>query len=172
MKAITRWILVGIVVCAAIPAVAGNVGFLDVERAVSSVKEGQRQLQALEAWGSPRRQQLEAMRSQVVELTKQLDAQRTIATADVIKELENGLLQAQRALEDSGRAFNRDIESKQNEFFAQVAMRVGSVSSEYAAANGFDAIFVLNAQPLVYVAATVDITDVVIELYDERYPVD
>jgi Skp family chaperone for outer membrane proteins len=142
MHIITRWILVCVAVCTAIPTIAGDVGFLDAERAVSSVKEGQRQLQALEAWGSP-----------------------------VIKELENDLLKARRDFEDVGRAFNRDMESKQNEFLSQVATQIGAIASEYAAANGFDAVFVLNAQPLVYVADSVNITDAVIKLYDERYPI-
>lgn len=171
MGVMKRWILVGVAVCTAIPTFAGNIGFLDAERAVSTVKEGQRQLLALEAWGNPRRQQVEVMRDRVAELTQQLNAQRTIASADTVKELESDLLKARRDFEDAGRAFNRDMESKQNEFLSQVATQVGAIASEYAAANGFDAIFVLNAQPLVYVAASVNITDAVIKLYDERYPI-
>jgi Skp family chaperone for outer membrane proteins len=125
MHIITRWILVCVAVCTAIPTIAGDVGFLDAERAVSSVKEGQRQLQALEAWGSPKRQQVEALRSRVADLTQQVAAQRAIASADVIKELENDLLKARRDFEDAGRAFNRDMESKQNEFLSQVATQIG-----------------------------------------------
>jgi Skp family chaperone for outer membrane proteins len=172
MQFITRSIIVLLAVCVTAPIFAGNVGFLDAERAVASVKEGQRQLQALEAWASPKRQEVEAMRDRAAELTQQLNTQRTIASADAVSELENELLQARRAFEDAGRAFNRDLESKQNEFLAQVATRVGTVASEYAAANGYDAVFVLNAQPLVYVAEGADITDIVIQAYDQQYPLD
>ena len=172
MKTLAKWIFVAVVTCAAIPATAGDIGFLDAERAVGTVKEGQRQLQALEAWANPKRQELEAMRSKGNELGQQLNAQRTIASADVVQALEADFLRAQREFEDAGRAFNRDLENKQNEFLAQVATRVGSVASEYAAANGFDAVFVLNAQPLVYVADKVNITDAVIKRYDEQYPID
>jgi Skp family chaperone for outer membrane proteins len=112
------------------------------------------------------------MQNRVAELTQQLNTQRTIASAEAIGELESELLQSRRAFEDAGRAFNRDLESKQNEFLAQVATRVGSVASEYAEANGLDAVFVLNAQPLVYVAEGADITDIVIQVYDEKYPID
>jgi Skp family chaperone for outer membrane proteins len=171
MKTYTRWILVCLLVSTAAPGLAGNIGFLDAERAVATVKEGQRQLQALEAWAGPERQRLEGMRNRVTELTQQLNTQRTIASADAVADLENDLLRARREFEDAGRAFNRDLESKQNEFLAQVATRVGSVASEYAAANGFDAIFVLSAQPLVYVADAADVTDEVIAIYDETYPV-
>lgn len=172
MQLITRSILVFLTICVAVPTFAGNVGFLDAERAVATVKEGQRQLQALEAWGNPRRQELEAMRNRLTELNQQLNSQRTIASAEAIAKLESEFLQAQRTFEDAGRAFNRELESKQNEFLAQVASQVGNIASEYAAVNGFDAVFVLNAQPLVYVAEGADITDIVIRTYDEKYPVD
>ncbi len=172
MRALAKWVAVAIAICSSIPAIAGTIGFIDAERAVATVEEGQRQLQALDGWARPKREQIEGMRTRVAELTQQLNAQRTIASADAIKELEAELLKARRDFEDAGRAFNRDLETKQNEFLAQVATRVGSVASEYAAANGFDAIFVLNAQPLVYVAEAADITDTVIALYDEKYPVD
>ncbi len=172
MRPNALWIFVSFMVCAAVPGFAGNIGFLDAERAIGTVKEGKQQLQALEAWAGPERQRLEGMRTRVGELTQQLANQRTVASADVIRETENELLKAQRGFEDAGRKFNRDLENKQNEFLAQVATRVGSIASEYAAANGFDAVFVLKAQPLVYVADGADITDTVIKLYDEKYPVD
>lgn len=172
MQLITRSILVFLTICGTVPTFAGNVGFLDAERAVATVKEGQRQLQALEAWSNPRRQELEAMRDRLTELNQQLNSQRTIASAEAISKLESEFVEAQRTFEDAGRAFNRELESKQNEFLAQVASQVGNIASEYAAANGFDAVFVLNAQPLVYVAEGADITDIVIRTYDEKHPVD
>ncbi|MBD3857234.1 MAG: hypothetical protein IFK92_12070, partial [Acidobacteria bacterium] len=50
MQIFARGILALIAVFVAIPAVAGNVGFLDSERAIKTVKEGQRQLQILNEW--------------------------------------------------------------------------------------------------------------------------
>jgi hypothetical protein len=49
---------------------------------------------------------------------------------------------------------------------------VRDITDEYARANGFDAIFMLESQPLLYVAESAVITDAVIRLYDQRYPVD
>jgi Skp family chaperone for outer membrane proteins len=45
------------------------------------------------------------------------------------------------------------------------------VAEEYAEANGFDAVFMLEAQPMVYVAESAIITDEVIRIYDERFPI-
>ena len=52
MRISVRWIFTFVAVFAAIPAVAGNVGFLDSERAIKTVKEGQRQLQILDTWAT------------------------------------------------------------------------------------------------------------------------
>jgi hypothetical protein len=54
---------------------------------------------------------------------------------------------------------------------AQVATRVRNLAGEYARANDFDAILMFETVPLVYVNDSVIITDPVIQLYNQRYPV-
>jgi Skp family chaperone for outer membrane proteins len=167
-----RWIVGIVVVAVAVPVAAGSIGFLDTERAIRSVKEGQRQLQVLDQWANQRADEVEAMQAQVNQLTQQLAAQRAVASAEAVRRLEDELRQAQRDLEDAGRTAQRDFAAKQTELLSQVAIRVRDIAGEYAEANGFDAIFPFESQPLVYVAESSIITDAVIRLYDERYPVE
>jgi Skp family chaperone for outer membrane proteins len=172
MRVSNRWI-VGLVVAAlATPVAAGNVGFLDTDRAIRTVKEGQRQLQILDQWANQRADDVEALQARVNELTEQLDAQRAVASPEAVWRLEDELRQAQRDLEDASRTVQRDFAAKQKELLSQVATRVRDIAGEYAEANGFDAIFPFESQPLVYVAESSIITEAVIRLYDERYPVD
>lgn len=172
MQIFVRGILTLVAALAAIPAMAGNIGFLDTERAIKTVKEGQRQLQILDEWSTQRRDQVEQLRSRVTELTQQLNAQRTVASADAIRQLEDQLLVAQRSFEDAGRSLQRDFEAKQRELLALVATRVRDLAGEYASSNGFDAILMFETTPLVYVSESAIITDAVIQLYDERFPID
>ena len=171
MRALRLSGLVSILILAALPAAAGKIGFLDVERAVATVEQGKVQLKAFEAWATPRRQEVEQLRARVGELTNQVAAQRSVASAEVVAQLEAQLLQARREFEDAGRSFNRELEAKQGEFLGEVATRVGEMASEYGRANGFDAIFLYNAQPLAFVADGANVTDIVIRMYNERYPV-
>ena len=172
MQAYVRWIFILVAAFAAIPAVAGKIGFLDTERAIKTVKEGQRQVQALDEWANQRSDEVEAMQNRVTELAQQLNTQRIIASADTVKRLERDLLKAQRDLEDAGRDIQREFEDKQRELLAQVATGVREVAGEYAAANGFDAIFPLASTPAVYIADSAVVTNAVIQLYNERYPVE
>lgn len=172
MQIFVRWILTLVAAFVAIPVAAGNVGFLDTERAIKTVKEGQRQLQILDEWAAQKSDEVETMQNRVAELTQQLNTQRSVASDEVISRLEKDLLNAQRQFEDAGRALQREFEAKQRELLAVVATRIRDLAGEYASANGFDAIFMLESQPLVYIANSAIITEAVIKLYDERYPID
>jgi Skp family chaperone for outer membrane proteins len=172
MRAFLRSTLVLVAVFSAVPAVAGKIGFLDAERAVVTVGEGKAKLQELEEWATPRRARLEQMQTDAVQLRDQLAAQRNVASQEVVEKLERDLLQAGRNLEDSSRNFNRDLDAKQNELLGEVALKIGTVASDYGKANDFDAIFMLKAQPLAYYSEASDVTDIVIRLYNERFPAD
>ncbi len=145
---------------------------MDSATVIKTVKEGQRQYQALDTWANQRSDEFEAIQTQVADLAQQIETQRAVASAETIRRLELELLQAQRDLEDAGRVLQSDFEAKQRELLSQVAVRVRTLATEYAEANGIDVVFPLESQPVIYVSDSIVITDAVIQLYDERYPVE
>ncbi len=151
-------------------AAAGKIGFLDAERAVITVDEGKAQVKQLEDWANPQREKVEELAQRVNGLREQLEAQRRVASPETVAQLEQQEMSARRSFEEARVNFERQLEQKQNEFLADVAVKVGRVASDYAKANDFDAVFVLTAQPLVYIAESADLTDTVIRLYNERFP--
>jgi Skp family chaperone for outer membrane proteins len=155
----------------AIPAVAGEIGFLDTGRAINETQEGQRQIAALNEWADQRADEVEAMRDRINQMAENINAQRTIATDEVIAGLEDDFVRAQRELEDFGRSLQRDVDVKRQELLTQVANRIRDLAGEYAEANGYDAILLFESTPLVYVNESVVITDELIRLYDQRYPI-
>jgi len=170
MRRVKSAAVLAMLMLATAPALAGSIGFVDAERAVASVKEGQAKLREFEAWAEPERQRVEALQARMNDLRQQINQQSTVAAEEALEELRQRELDARREFEEARRAFQRQLEAKQNEFLGDVAVKVGTVASEYGKTNGYDAIFVLNAQPLVFVAESADITDTIIKLYDERYP--
>jgi Skp family chaperone for outer membrane proteins len=158
-------------VMVASPVLAGKIGFVDAERAVVTVGEGAAKVKELEAWAIPERQRIEQLGNRVNELRQQIAAKGRVASEDTIKDLEAQEVQVRREFDDARREYDRILEQKQNEFLGDIAVKVGTVASDYAKANDYDAVFVLNAQPLIYMAETADLTDTVIRLYNERFPV-
>ena len=170
MKARHLWLFPVLAFLLTGTAAAGKIGFVDAERAVATVEEGKVQIGQLEDWATPERAKVERLAQRVNELREQIDAQRRVATPEILGQLEQDELRARRAFDDARREFERQLEQKQNEFLSDVAVKVGRVASDYAKANDFDAVFVLTAQPLVYISESADLTDTVIRLYNERFP--
>ena len=163
-------VMLTLALASAASAVAGGVAFLDAERAVQQVAEGKAKLAELEKWAKPRRDEVARLQQEAASLNQELQQKRAVATPDALSELQQRARDAARKFEDARRQFQRDLDTKQNEFLSDVAVKVGTVASDYGRQQGYDAIFVLNAQPLVYVADGADVTDTVIRLYDQRFP--
>ena len=170
MRALVRVTLGLIAVVVALPAAAGEIGFLDAERAVLSVQEGKSQLKALEEWATPRKDHIEQLKGEVAELNQRLATERSVASPDALAQLDRELVQTQRELEDEVRAFNRDLPARRDRMLGELSAKIMTVAAEYAEANGFDAIFLLGAHAVAYYSKTLDVTDAIIRQYDERFP--
>jgi len=171
VRAIGRLMLGAMVILAAVPACAGPIGFLDAERAVLSVQEGKSQLKILDDWATPRRAHLEELKGQVAALNQQIATQQAAVSPEALAQLQSQLVQAQRELEDGARVFNRELPARRDAMLSELSAKLMTVAGEYAQANGLDAIFLLGARAVAYYSKSLDVTDAVIRLYDERHPV-
>lgn len=170
MTRASRWLLVVGMVTLAGPAFAGKVGFVEVERAVATVQEGRAKLEELKAWAEPNNQRVEQVGQRVAELQRQVVQQRGVANAEALARLEAEELDARRRFEDLRRDLARELDARQNQLLGEVARKLNQVVSDYAKANDYDAIFILKDSMLIYLASASDLTDTIIRLYDERFP--
>ncbi len=163
-------LVVMLMVAAVGPASAGKIGFVDAERAVMQVDEGQVKAKQLEAWAQPEQKKVEDAAARVAEIRQEIARQRSVGSKETLDRLGRNELDARRVFEDAKRNFERDLSTKQDEFFAGVAVKLGRVASDYGKANGYDAILVLKAQPIIYLSDEANLTDIVIRLYNQRFP--
>jgi len=156
-----------------IPASAGKIGFVNAELAISQVDEGMAEFEKLRQWQSPHQAELDRLRDRVMRLREQLARTQASdeATPESLMAIERNEIEARRAFEDARLDYERELEEKKNEFLSVIATKIGAVGTEYAKANDFDAVFLLTAQPMVYVSEAADITDEVVKAYNQRYPV-
>ena len=155
----------------AFPVFAGKIGFVDAERAVAQVEEGKVKLAELQTWQAPYHTKLDSLREQVLAFRDQIAAQQGTASEEAIAEIERNQLDVMREFEDARRDYERKLENKKAEVLSTITTRIGGIASEYGKANDFDAVFVLGAQPVIYVADSANLTDKVIEIYNQRFPV-
>jgi len=171
MKRRVLLVLLVVSIVAGGPLFAGKIGFVDARRAVSEVDEGQVKLKQLDGWAGPQREELLELSARLGEIQGQVAKQSAVGSEESIVRLRDEETRLRRAFEDKKLKFDRELNAKTDEFLADVAVKVGTVASDYGKANGFDAIFMKNAQPLIYISDQSELTDTVIRLYNVRFPV-
>jgi outer membrane protein len=160
---------------AAAPAAASagpaQIAVIAFQEAVGQTYEFQRSFTDLEKKYDPKRQQLRALRDEVDNLTKQLQAQ-----GDKLSPAEQQ--SRSKAIEDKKKQLQRDAEDAQNDFqsaiqglYNGVASKVGDVTNSYAQQHGYTLVVDVTQQPqqapvVLYWSPSTDITKSIIDAYN------
>ncbi|MGA9072243.1 MAG: OmpH family outer membrane protein [Terracidiphilus sp.] len=154
----------------AAPAGPAKIAVIAFQAAVAQTNEGQRDSADLQKKFAPKREQLQALNTEVGTLTKELqlqgdklsDEQRTTRT---------------RTLEEKKKKLQRDAEDAENEFksesqevFNGLASKVYEVLLSYAQQQGFSIVLDVSQEqnPVLYANQSTNITKVVIDAYNVK----
>src|SRR6201998_4463803 len=157
---------------AAAPTVT-KVGVINVQVAITSTSEGKQAAAELQSQFAPRQSELDNLRRQVEDIQTRL---RTGAStlgddekARIAREGDPLSRQFQRKKQDSQDDFNE----AQREIVDRIGRKMIDVLDKYSKEQGYGVIFDTSAQhtPVVYAANQIDVTQEIIRLYDQNYPV-
>ena len=152
---------------------AGKVGVLNVQAAIASTAEGKQASAELQSKFAPRQNELEGMNKQINDLRQRLDAGRNTLSqeeqARLQRQGETLAKQAQRKQED----YNEDVQAELGDVRERIGRKMLDVLDRYARENGYSAIFDTSsqAQVIIYASNQSDVTQDIIRLYDQAYPV-
>ena len=147
---------------------AAKVGIVNIQSAIVTTNEGQRDFQALQKKFDPKRQELEALNKDVDELQKKFTAQgdklNDEARGELLKEIDTKKKQLQRNYEDA----NTDIQAQQNEIANRIGQKLIEALDKYAKENGFTVVLDVSGQqsPVLWAASSVDITKPIVDAYN------
>jgi Skp family chaperone for outer membrane proteins len=145
-----------------------KVGIVNIQSAIVTSNEGQRDFGDLQKKFDPKRQELEGLNKEVEELQKkfnlQADKLNDEARNELLKEIDLKKKQMQRSYEDA----NADIQQQQNEIANRIGQKLVEILDKYAKEHGFAVILDVSGQqsPVLWAAASVDITKPVIDAYN------
>ncbi len=147
-----------------------KIGFVDVERAILSIDEGRARFKELQEWAKPLQEELAALSREIANLQSEIAAKQGVASDATLAELNRKLVDRQRVLEDKQRRGKRDFDERQEAILRDLGGKLNEVVTRYADENRYTAVFILKANDVAYLATSAEITDIVIKLYNERYP--
>jgi outer membrane protein len=155
------------------PAVAGKVAVINVQTAITSTAEGKQAAAELQSKYAPRQTELDNLRKQIEDLQNRL---RTGANT-LSDEERNRLAQEGDRLTRSFQRKQQELQDDGNEDQREIVDRIGrkmlDVIDKYSKESGYVVVFDISGQntPVVYAANQIDITQEIVKLFDQAYPV-
>jgi outer membrane protein len=154
-------------------ATAGKTGVINVRQAIAATAEGKQAGAELQSQFAARQNELENLNKQINELRQRLDA-----TTGKLSQEEQTRLQREgetkaRQLQRKQDEYQEDVNAAQAEVFDRVGRKLVDVLDRYARENGYVVVLDSSAQntPILFASTNIDVTQDIVHLYDQAYPV-
>jgi outer membrane protein len=153
--------------------VPNKIGVLNMQVAITSTQEGKQDAGLLQAKFLPRQQELQNLTKQIQEIDTRLQtASNTLSDAEKYRLADEGQ-SLQRELKRKQQEAQEDYQDAQDDMINQLGRKLMTVLDKYSSENGYAVVIDTSSQqtPVIYAANGVNITEDIVKLYDQTYPV-
>lgn len=144
-----------------------KIGIIDVQRLVSESRTGKEVLDRLRNLREQKAAEGDAMKQEVQDLQARLqEGRRSMSEERLVeleKQLEDKMLELRRFADDA----DRMLQKEQDQAFARIEREVMPIIARVGDEQGFTLLFNKFESGLIYAAEPTDITDLILQLYDE-----
>jgi Skp family chaperone for outer membrane proteins len=147
-----------------------KIGFVDSLAVLYGTQEGQQEVARVEQFIEEQQKEYDSRLEELGKQQQQFQAQQRTLNPQTQTEMQRKLENEDRALRRFQEDSQAEISARRDDILGKVGEKIKGIINEYAQAQRFGAIF-LRSDTQVYVALSLDFTQEIIRLYDERYPV-
>jgi outer membrane protein len=164
--------VLGIALGAHAQAAPTKVAVIQVQTAILSTKDGQKAAADLQAKFAPKKAEIDKRQADVAGLQDQLKKGQATMSEDAKSKLMRDIDSANTKLQRDTQDAQADLDEEQQKVMQELGSRMMAVVEKYAQQNGLAMVIdVSNPQtPVLWAAATVDITNDIVKLYDQANP--
>jgi outer membrane protein len=150
-----------------------KVGVINVQVAIGSSAEGKQALAEMQSQFAPRQTELDNLRKQIEDLQTRLRTASNTLSDDEKARLAREGDQLTRTYQRKQQDFQDDGTEAQRDVIDRIGRKMIDVLDKYSKDNGYSVILDTSGQQttVLFAAPTVDVTQDIIRLYDQAYPV-
>jgi len=151
---------------------AGKIAVLNVRQAIVTTAEGKQASAELQSQFAPRQNEMEALNKQINDIRQQLAANQTTWSDEQKTKAQTQGQRLAAQLERKNNELQEDVNAAQGDVVDRIGRKMMEVLDRFARENGYIAVFDSSAQnsPIIYASNNVDVTQDIIRLYDQQYP--
>jgi outer membrane protein len=150
-----------------------KIAVLNVRNAIVATAEGKQAQALLQSQFAPKQNELQATQKQIEDIQRRMsEGARTLSDDEKAKLQRQGELLSRRLQRDND-GLTEELNAAQGEIVDSIGRKMLDVLDRYARENGYVAVLDTSAQgsPVIYGSSQADITQDVVRLYDQAYPV-
>lgn len=149
-----------------------KMGVVNLQVAILSTAEGKQAMKELQAQFAPRYAELQTLQKKIEDdQARMRTGQQTLSDEEQAR-LQEEATQLQHRYQLKSQEMQDDSTEAQQEAASQILRRIVAIVGEYSKKNGFAMVLDNSSQqtPVLYASNQVDITQDIIRLYDQNYP--
>jgi outer membrane protein len=154
-------------------AASGKVGVISIRQAIVTTAEGKLASAELQSKFASRQNEIENLNKQISELQQRLQAgANKLSQEEETRLRQQGQRLAQR-LDRMNTEYQEDVNAEQADVIDRIGRKMVDVLDRYSRENGYVMVLDSSAQgtPILYASTQIDVTQDIIRLYDQAYPV-
>jgi outer membrane protein len=154
-------------------AASGKVGVINIQAAIASTAEGKQAAAELQSQFAPRTNELQNMQKQIEELRSRLQTGQSTLSDEEKGRLQREGDQLTRSFQRKQQEFQDDTNDAQQDVVNRIGRKLVDVLNKYSKENGYSIVLDDSSQqtPVIFAANQIDVTQDIIRLYDQSYPV-
>src|ERR1700691_6174416 len=150
-----------------------KVGVINIQAAIASTAEGKQAAAELQSQFAPRTTELQNLQKQIEDLRSRLQTGQSTLSDEEKARLTREGDQLTRAFQRKQQEFQDDTNDAQQDVVNRIGRKLVDILNKYARDNGYTLIMDDSSQqtPVLFAANQIDVTQDIIRLYDQSYPV-
>jgi len=154
-------------------ASTGKVAVINIRLAIGSTAEGKQASAELQSQFAPRQNELENLNKQINDLRQQIAANQTTWSDEQKIKAQNQGQKWTAQFERKNNELNEDAQAAQGEVMDHIGRKMLDVLDRYSRENGYVVVLDTSSQnsPVLFASSAVDITQDIVKLYDQAYPI-
>jgi outer membrane protein len=148
-------------------------GVVNLQVAIMGTAEGKQATKELQAQFAPRYAEIQGLQKRIEENRARLSTGHTTLSDEEQSRIQQESAQLERSYQRKGQELQDDSNEAQLTVVNRIGGRIVSVLDKYSKENGYAMVLDNSSQqtPVLYAANQIDITQDIIRLYDQNYPV-
>jgi outer membrane protein len=151
----------------------GKVAIINFRAAIGTTAEGKQASAELQSQFAPRSAEIDNLTKQINDLQQKLQAGQGKLSEDEVARLTGQGQRLTQQLDRRRNDFQEDAGAAQQEVFERIGRKMVDVIDRYARENGYSVVLDTSGQnsPILYASNQVNVTEDIVRLYDQAYPV-